>query len=190
MRLLAWLCLATLTSSPATAAQICRDATIGSFGSAVSSPTTKAYLIQDDCPPNRLTVRAAVPLTVHLSGTVAEHHQEGPKSSTVPTATHDTPRWVVLFDLDKSNLDSSDLAVLDSVPTKASVRVDGYTCRLGTEPYNQDLSQRRADVVASYLKKRGVTVLVRTGHGEADPVSETNLALNRRAVVVEMEVKK
>lgn len=71
----------------------------------------------------------------------------------------------------------------------------GYTDRIGTENYNQKLSERRAMAVKDYLVSRGVAAdrLLIEGRGEANPVvncSETNrmalincLQPNRRAEI-------
>ncbi len=45
------------------------------------------------------------------------------------------------------------------------IRVIGYTDRVGTEQYNQVLSQRRADTVKAYLKSLGVDAPVFTAEG-------------------------
>jgi outer membrane protein OmpA-like peptidoglycan-associated protein len=53
--------------------------------------------------------------------------------------------------------------VLDGV--KGSVVVLGYASPEGTQSYNQKLSQKRADVVAEYLKNKGVDVQSAVGYG-------------------------
>lgn len=75
------------------------------------------------------------------------------------------------------------------------VQVAGYTDRLGSDAYNQTLSQRRADTVAKYLADQGVSpdLLEAEGHGKAEPVVQCSdqarrkliacLAPNRRVVV-------
>ncbi|ORJ57489.1 OmpA family protein [Geothermobacter hydrogeniphilus] len=178
MRQLAWLCLAILTATPAIASTVCREIPVADFGSVVSSPPANAFLIQKGCPENHPVARLRPPLTIRLTA--------GDERPAPGLPAH----WRVLFDLDRSDLDGQDRSILDMVPRNITVRVDGYTCRLGPEAYNQGLSERRAAAVADYLEKRGVNVLSRAGHGEDAPVSDTNLALNRRAVVVETEVAK
>jgi OmpA-OmpF porin, OOP family len=53
-----------------------------------------------------------------------------------------------------------------------NVMITGYTDRLGTDQYNQKLSQQRADTVKGYLVNRGIASsrLTATGKGESNPV--------------------
>ena len=77
-----------------------------------------------------------------------------------------------------------------------SVQVIGYTDRLGSDAYNDDLSQRRANTVKNYLVSRGVdgSLIQADGRGKRNPVAECNqternaligcLAANRRVEVL------
>ena len=62
----------------------------------------------------------------------------------------------------------------------------GYTDSMGSEAYNLDLSQRRADTVRNEMIKRGAPAdrIKATGYGEADPVGDNTTkegrARNRR----------
>jgi len=68
------------------------------------------------------------------------------------------------FEFDKSVLKPAAMAKLDrdvvaKLPQCAKVElilVSGYTDRLGSQQYNQKLSERRADAVKAYLVKKGV----------------------------------
>ena len=76
----------------------------------------------------------------------------------------------VLFPLNSARLTPSAREKLALIPSRARVRVVGYTCDLGTESYNLGLSVRRAVAVASYLERRGIKVLSITGKGECCPI--------------------
>jgi len=81
------------------------------------------------------------------------------------------------------------------------VRVVGYTDRLGSDAYNDALSQKRADTVKEYLVARGVdrNLIQAVGMGRRDPLVQCNnaernaliacLAENRRVEVLVTAVK-
>lgn len=108
-----------------------------------------------------------------------------------------------LFDFDKATIKPEGETALDNLAQKIesyhnveSIRVTGYTDRIGTESYNDALSLRRAKAVADYLKAKPMLssydFQVR-GLGERDPVVACTgirgkaliqcLAPNRRVVV-------
>jgi outer membrane protein OmpA-like peptidoglycan-associated protein len=66
------------------------------------------------------------------------------------------------------------------------VHAVGHTDSTGSDAYNQNLSERRADAVASYLRSQGVAGnrLYATGRGESEPrasnATEEGRKLNRR----------
>ena len=72
--------------------------------------------------------------------------------------------------------------------------VAGHTDAIGSEPYNQDLSERRADTIKRYLtEKYGIngSDLVTVGYGESKP-KDPNAPMdptNRRVQVVNMDTK-
>ena len=67
-----------------------------------------------------------------------------------------------LFGFDKYNLRPEAVATLDNLAARLSqtnvqaVRVEGHTDFMGTDQYNQALSERRANTVSNYLVSRGV----------------------------------
>ena len=69
---------------------------------------------------------------------------------------------------------------------KRQVEIGGHTDSLGSNAYNQKLSQRRAESVKTYLSERGVDAnrMEVKGYGEAEPVAPNDTAegreLNRR----------
>jgi outer membrane protein OmpA-like peptidoglycan-associated protein len=80
-------------------------------------------------------------------------------------------------------------AFLDKYPDR-DVVIEGYTDNVGSEDYNQRLSERRADSVKSYLVRQGIGILrlSASGKGESRAVGDNNSATgrqrNRRVEVV------
>lgn len=84
-----------------------------------------------------------------------------------------------LFGYDKANLTAGGKDALDEAAAKIkaspeikSVTVTGHTDRIGSESYNQKLSERRAKQVADYLATQGVDagIISAVGKGESEPV--------------------
>jgi len=81
------------------------------------------------------------------------------------------------------------VAFLNEYPSR-TVMIEGYTDSVGSEDFNQGLSQRRADSVKAYLVGQGVGAvrLVAAGKGENSPVAGNDSAAgrqqNRRVEVV------
>jgi outer membrane protein OmpA-like peptidoglycan-associated protein len=101
----------------------------------------------------------------------------------------------ITFAVDSADISANFYEILDSVALvlnefkKTLVEVAGHTDSSGAEQYNQQLSQRRADSVAVYLRSRQVAGerLIVIGAGEAYPVA-TNATpegrqLNRRVEI-------
>jgi outer membrane protein OmpA-like peptidoglycan-associated protein len=70
------------------------------------------------------------------------------------------------------------------------LNIEGYTDSIGTDEYNQSLSEKRAATVRDYLVSSGVSMnnVVAQGFGKADPVADNSTAagrkLNRRVDMV------
>jgi outer membrane protein OmpA-like peptidoglycan-associated protein len=81
------------------------------------------------------------------------------------------------------------VAFLNRYPDRTAL-IEGYTDSVGSEDYNQGLSERRADSVKSYLVGEGIgaTRLSASGKGERDPVASNDSAggrqQNRRVEVI------
>ncbi len=100
------------------------------------------------------------------------------------------------FDFDSATLRPAARATLDELLASiedgvlvGSVQVGGHTCDIGSERYNQGLSERRAQAVVDYLVAGGMAVdrIVATGYGETSPRvandSEQNRSRNRRVEI-------
>lgn len=85
------------------------------------------------------------------------------------------------------------VALMQETDEVLEVRVEGHTDSIGSEQYNMDLSQRRAESVIDYLVANGVnaTRLVPVGMGEGFPVANNDTdagrAANRRVDFVVVE---
>lgn len=98
----------------------------------------------------------------------------------------------VNFDFDKSNIRADARPILDEAirvlrdEPQIRVSVEGYTDSIGSDAYNQRLSERRAQSVVNYLVQGGIarSRLDPIGFGENDPVAsndtEEGRAQNRR----------
>jgi outer membrane protein OmpA-like peptidoglycan-associated protein len=113
-----------------------------------------------------------------------------------------TPRGLVLtlgdvlFDTGRAELSPGSARKLDQLAQfltdhrERRVQIDGFTDSVGTDSYNQDLSQRRADAVKSSLIARGIdsSRIGSQGYGKGFPVANNvdsgGRQLNRRVEVV------
>ena len=101
----------------------------------------------------------------------------------------------------KSRLDAEVVEKMKAHPEVEMVLITGHTDRIGSDRYNQKLSERRANAVKKYLMSKGIAEnrLHTVGKGEAQPVVDCKgghdkkaiacLQPNRR-VVVEIEVQR
>ncbi len=96
-----------------------------------------------------------------------------------------------LFGFDKANLKTEGKTALDEAAAKIkanpeikAVIVTGHTDRIGSEAYNQKLSERRAKQVADYLVTQGVdsSLISATGKGESEPVVECAGKVNKKLI--------
>ncbi|MCU7845248.1 MAG: OmpA family protein [Candidatus Thiodiazotropha sp. (ex Monitilora ramsayi)] len=92
------------------------------------------------------------------------------------------------FHSGQSEIQSENFALLDKIVTaiqifpSPSVVVSGHTDSVGGTAVNQNLSQRRAETVASFLEKVGgfdKTRLTAIGYGESRPVASNETAIGR-----------
>ena len=131
-----------------------------------------------------------------------------PVAPPAPSVQKITLASKALFDFDKAILKADGKAVLDreivsrikEVQKLELVLVTGHTDRLGSQQYNQKLSERRAHAVATYLASKGVAKdkIETLGMGKTQPVPGVVCnQKNRKALIaclqphrrVEVEVK-
>ena len=102
------------------------------------------------------------------------------------------------FDYDKATIKAEFRPVLDEAAQtlkdnpEINVRIEGHTDSIGSDSYNQRLSERRAQAVKAYLVSRGIAAsrLTTEGKGESEPIADNTKngrdnpegrAMNRRA---------
>jgi|SRR5579859_4174505 len=102
----------------------------------------------------------------------------------------------VLFDFNKYTLKPEAREKLAKVSgillayPNLKVQVEGYTDNVGTQEYNQTLSQQRGDAVRDYLISQGVSAgnITATGYGMSNPIADNatsaGRAQNRRVQLV------
>ncbi len=103
----------------------------------------------------------------------------------------------VQFEFDKSEIKSAyepqfqEIAQVLKENPDVSLRVEGHTCWIGTEQYNEGLSQRRADAVKEkFVRDYGIEAgrIETIGYGESRPIADNKTRegrrLNRRAIAI------
>jgi outer membrane protein OmpA-like peptidoglycan-associated protein len=116
--------------------------------------------------------------------------------------TRDTARGLivsmpdVLFDFNKYTLKPEArerLAKISGIVLAypdLKLQIEGYTDSIGSDEYNQTLSEKRAEAVRDYLVSSGVSMnnVAAQGMGKADPVADNSTAegrkLNRRVEMI------
>jgi outer membrane protein OmpA-like peptidoglycan-associated protein len=119
-----------------------------------------------------------------------------------PPSPPPAPKRIILrgvnFDFNKSDIKSEFAPILDEAAQTlkdnpaGSVLITGYTDSIGSDAYNLQLSERRAQAVMQYLVSRGIAAgrLSTEGRGEQDPIAPNTKdgrdnpegrAMNRRA---------
>ena len=106
---------------------------------------------------------------------------------------------VIYFDTDRYNVDSADMAALQSqaqwlarYPAKRAT-IEGHADERGTRDYNLALGERRANAAKNYLVSIGVDAsrLTTVSYGKERPVAlgsdEASWSRNRRAVTVTID---
>ncbi len=127
----------------------------------------KGLLPRETCEPKPVAVAPAAPAPTP----VVPVPMPVPEKVTIPAKA--------LFDFDKSKLSNEGKDTLKALADQLkslnleSVTATGHTDRIGTEKYNQKLSERRAAAVKAFLIEQGVdsTKVFEEGKGESQPVT-------------------
>lgn len=104
-------------------------------------------------------------------------------------ANNETVTLNVEFDFDKATIRSSDDAQLANIATVlknheevSGVEVEGHTDSVGSDEYNQKLSENRANAVKGRMVENGVAAdrLNAVGYGESKPIADNATAEGRQ----------
>lgn len=188
-RQLTWLAVALCLVHQSTAAEtIVMEPYRFSPESPIRFSESEAFVICD-CPETPDPARALVtpPLAVKTSAlNKAPSHTTPVKGSKMKPKP---ARYTIPFSFDADRLSTEAVKTLNKVikkikamPGKIGITVLGYTCDIGPEHYNQQLSLRRAETVAGRLKAQGLAVADTKGKGSCCPVSKKR-GLNRRVEI-------
>jgi outer membrane protein OmpA-like peptidoglycan-associated protein len=142
---------------------------------AIAAPVVVASALMAEQPKKEEVAKVAAPMAVE-------------KASTLQEKTFET---IVYFDFDKDLIKASEAKKLSEFAENAkkanelNVSLAGFTDVLGSESYNQKLSQKRANVVKSFLENKGLNVTIQAdGKGvKGIEKSKTKRAQNRVVIV-------
>lgn len=107
----------------------------------------------------------------------------------------------ITFGFDSAELNPRALGVLDRIGSVAAeypqtlLEIAGHTDSVGSDAYNDRLSERRAQAVGSYLRGRGVADqrMIMIGAGKRYPIASNNTdagrAQNRRVEITFMPIR-
>jgi outer membrane protein OmpA-like peptidoglycan-associated protein len=127
-----------------------------------------------------------------------------PMAAAVPVPAPTPPtvekkKWTLssdyLFDFDKAVVKAQYYPFLDGIAAELrndpalKIKIEGHTCNMGSNKYNQGLSERRAKAVLVYLTKKNVDAsrMTAIGYGETKPAypndTKEGRAKNRRVEI-------
>jgi outer membrane protein OmpA-like peptidoglycan-associated protein len=150
--------------------------------------------LEADAANNRANVAQADANLAHSEADVAQRNTEEMQRQIAALQAKVTDRGLVLtlgdvlFTTGTATLNSGAnkqleklAAFLNKYPERTTL-IEGYTDSVGTDEFNQGLSQRRADAVKSYLTGQGIAAnrLTATGRGENSPVGDNTSATGRQ----------
>jgi len=146
--------------------------------------------------------------TAKATVTVTSPPPPPPPPPTPPTPPPPPPTPKVLdkmtlrvnFDFDKFTIRKADevdlkkaIEFVKKYPN-ANVKIEGHTDSIGSDKYNQKLSEKRAEAIQNYLIEKGAvkkTDISTVGYGESKPVADNKTskgrAENRRAEILILE---
>lgn len=154
--------------------------TIGCPGRGLMDTPCKAPPKVDTAAPAAATP-APVAEPAPAAALAPEPQEVAPVVAPVP-APHRIVLEGVNFDFDRATLRPEDSDVIDKDMATlkewgdVKVEVAGHTDSVGSDRYNMDLSQRRANTVRNYLISKGIAAdrLVAKAYGESQPIASND----------------
>lgn len=156
-------------------------------------PSQTFVVCDDDCfqpTPKRKKVvlkRAPDKQTNTLYAGINEYLKDQQTKMTPQQKPRVETAYTVHFELDSSTISQKELVALQNWISKvkaAKYEVLGYTCQIGTEKHNQNLSHQRAAAVKKYIESKIKHVSVRAlGMGMGHYISTKDFSLNRRVEI-------
>ena len=140
-----------------------------------------------DCMPKKVEPPKPAPTPVAPAPVVVPKPVEAPKPAPQPVKVAITIQAEALFDFDKSVLKPDGKKSIDEAIVKMKnvdvemVIATGHTDSVGTDAYNQKLSERRATTVKEYMVSQGIPAakITTLGKGETQPVATNKTAEGR-----------
>ncbi len=141
------------------------------FGGAAWRPAREYRMVQVDVP--AAAAAAAPPPATPVATKAPEPRVEKRMVKTTASMASDA-----FFDFDKAELRADAKAALDtaiarlkSTGFEGNLHISGHTCDIGTDAYNQRLSERRAESVRRYLVASGIPAdrVLAEGMGKRNP---------------------
>jgi OmpA-OmpF porin, OOP family len=123
-----------------------------------------------------------------------------PPPAPAPPKVVDKMTLHVNFDFNKHTIRKADEAELKKAVEfvkkypNSKIKIEGHTDSIGTDKYNQKLSEKRAEAVKNYLIEKGAVKkadISTVGYGESKPIADNKTAKgraeNRRAEILILE---
>ena len=162
---------------------------------AVVAKEDDQFVVCSDCPDNQLSrmpwsPKLALRLTTPLNPDVpaTPETQQQVQSTKAQSGVKQVQLVPIQFDFDSAKLSLPEREKLNGLlansPRSSTFDVTGFTCTIGRSDYNEKLSIRRANHVASIVRSNGFNVVTVEGKGKCCPVS-TDKRLNRRVEILE-----
>lgn len=162
------------------------------FGGPAAAPAVIAaapVVVKEEPAPAPAPVMAPAPAPVAPPPVVVKEEPKPVANETWKTLLENKPVCIegTNFEFDSAKLRSEDIKKLNDVVSftekykDTQLEASGHTCNIGTNAYNQKLSERRAESVKAYLVKKGVAPqrVVTVGYGETRPMADNKTRAGR-----------